>query len=56
NKAFFISLLPNGDNFLDIYPTILVFLRDFLSIYSKTVRFLEKPNPSHSIPGPKSKL
>jgi hypothetical protein len=48
--------LPNGDNFLDICPIIPVFPGDFLGIYSGTVRFSEKPNPSHGIPGPEPKL
>ncbi len=56
NKALFISLLPNGDNFLDVCPTIPVFPGDFLGIYSGTVRFSEKPNASHGIPGPEPKL
>lgn len=56
NKALFISLFPDGDKRLVVCPTIPVSPGDFLGMYSGTVRFSEKYNPSHGIPGREPKL
>jgi hypothetical protein len=50
------SLILNGNKRLAICPIILVFPKDFLGIYSRTIRFLKNISLSYAIPGLKEKL